>query len=220
MSRISKVSREKAVKAFGSMWLVDDMGERLCEHLGTRKPALHFGDCFSDRDAAMAARPTYETVWLPETITLPTMTPVPQRGIVGGRTPIPRELHVVEFGNLLEEGLRVVTAPINRVQFEIAPPHLLGKVDFVACAVIAGDSNRYRILLEYDRDFGLNIAENPTVLSGTEYAATGQAMAFFSVESATREADRFAEGLRNAADWRTRSAASMPSVTETAQAAE
>lgn len=206
MSQISNVSREAAVKAFGSVWLAEDFGNRLCEHLGPRKPSLHFGDTFSDLETARLARPGYEVVSLPERISLPNVTPVPRPRVDGRPSHIPREVFVVEFGNLLAEGLRIVAAQIESVEFEIAPAHLLGKVDFVAGAVVAGEGGSYRVMVEYDREFGLNIVENPHLMTERGYVASGQSMAFFDEAEAAGEADKFARSLIDAADWRSRSA--------------
>nr|WP_250808070.1 hypothetical protein [Neorhizobium tomejilense] len=205
MSRISKVPRETAVKVFGSIWLADDLAGRICEHLGNRKPSLHFGDAYVSLDEAKAAKPAYEVQHLPDHIVLPNVTPVPKRRPDGSESAIPREVFIVEFGNLLSEGLRIVPYQIESVEFEIAPPHLLGKVDFVAKAFIAGQGDRYRVLVEYDSDFGLNIVENPRERNGNTYIATGQSMAFFREAEAVAEANRFAENLVAAADWRSRS---------------
>ncbi|MCV9963825.1 hypothetical protein OIU34_18265 [Pararhizobium sp. BT-229] len=207
MSQISSVPRETAIKAFGTVWLADDFGgARLTEHLGTRKPALHFGETFLDLESALAARPGHEVVYLADRISLPNITPVPLPRQERSGSSIPREVYIVEFDNLLERGLRVCVAQIASVEFEYPPAHLMGKIDFVVGAVVAGPQDKYRILVEYDQNFGLNIVENPMVWDGRgSYVASGQVMAFFRAEDAAREADRFAEGLVKAANWRARS---------------
>ncbi|MCZ7861575.1 hypothetical protein O9X98_09195 [Agrobacterium salinitolerans] len=206
MSQISNVSRETAVKAFGTVWLADDFGGgRLIEHLGTRKHALHFGETFPDLDAARAARPGHEVVYLADRIILPNITPLPIPRQDHSGTAIPREVFVVEFDNILDLGLRVTTAKIESVEFEFPPAHLMGKVDFVVGAVVAGQNGKFRVLVEYDRNLGINIVENPMVLSDRgSYVSSGQVMAFFRQEDAAKEADRFAAGLVKAADWRSR----------------
>ncbi|MDW9478711.1 hypothetical protein GOB57_08340 [Sinorhizobium meliloti] len=206
MSKISSVSRETAVKAFGAVWLADDFGSgRLTEHLGSRKHSLHFGETFADLDSARAARPTHEIVYLADRISLPSITPVPLPRQGPSCSNIPREVFVVEFDDILELGLRVSAAQIESVEFEFPPAHLMGKVDFVVGAVVAGPRGKYRVLVEYDQNLGLNIVENPMVLSERgSYATSGQVMAFFRPEDAAGEADRFAAGLVKAADWRSR----------------
>ncbi|MBY3433108.1 hypothetical protein HFN89_02795 [Rhizobium laguerreae] len=207
MSQISNVPRETAVKVFGTVWLADDFGGgRLTEHLGTRKHALHFGETFPDLETARAARPSHEVVYLGDRISLPNITPVPMPRTAQSGNTIPREIFVVEFDNILERGLRVAVAQIDSVEFETPPAHLMGKVDFVVGAVVAGPQGKYRVLVEYDEKLGLNIVENPMVLSERgSYVSSGQVMAFFRAEDAAREADRFAKGLVEAADWRSRS---------------
>jgi hypothetical protein len=206
MSQISTVSRETAVKAFGTVWLSDDFGGgRLFEHLGTRKHSLHFGETFRDLESARAARPAHEVVYLASRITLPNITPLPIPRQDRSGASIPREVFVVEFDNILDLGLRVTTAKIESVEFEFPPAHLMGKVDFVVGAVVAGPEGKFRVLVAYDQNLGLNIVENPMVLSDRgSYVTSGQVMAFFRAEDAASEADRFAAGLVKAADWRSR----------------
>ena len=208
MTGIATVSKQKALAVFGSVWLAEDFGCTLREHLGRRRPSLHFGEVFPDLETARAARPGYAEVPLAEAISLPNATPVPLPRRQGSSAAIPREVFVVEFGNLLQEGLRVARHAVGEVEFDLPPAHLMGKVDFVAAAVIAGPSGRYRVLVEYDGSLTAGIPENPQVLSGGgSYTGNGQAMAFFREEDAVREADRFAEGLVRAADWRSRARA-------------
>lgn len=202
MSRITSVPRETAIRAFGSVWLAEDFGGRLCEHLGPRKPALHFGEVFADLETARNNRPGHEVVYLADHLALPNITPVPLPRKEGSNPAIPREVFFVEFGDLLDKGLRIAQAQIESVEFDIAPAHLLGKVDFVAGAVVAGD---YRVLVEYDADFGLNIVENPHVQSDRGYVPSGQSMAFFDKSEAVAEANTFRESLIRAADWPSRS---------------
>jgi hypothetical protein len=208
MSQILSVPRELAVKAFGTVWLADDFGGggRIIEHLGTRKHALHFGETFPDLASACAARPTYEVIYLADSILMPNVTPIPLPRTEHSGNVVPREIFTVEFDDILDRGLRVTVSQIVSVEFEFPPAHLMGKVDFVVGAVIAGDQQKYRVLVEYDQNLGLNIVESPMVLSERgSYAATGQVLAFFREEDAAREADRFAAGLVKAADWRARS---------------
>jgi hypothetical protein len=206
MTQISNVPRETAVQVFGTVWLAEDFGgDRLVEHLGTYKPSLHFGEAFPDLETARAARPTHRPVYLGDRIALPNVTPVPMPRTAQSGNIVPREIFVVEFDNILERGLRVATAQIEKVEFDTAPAHLVGKVDFVAGAVVAGPHGKYRVLIQYDENLGLNIVENPMVLSERgNYVASGQVMAFFRAEDAAAEADRFAKGLVEAADWRSR----------------
>lgn len=206
MSKISKVTRNAAVAAFGSIWLVDDLAGRIQEHLGRRGPSLHFGESFPTLEEARAARGTAMSVQpLPDHILLPTVTPVPKRHGGDSTSTVPREVFVVEFDNLLSEGLRVSRYNIDGVEFEVAPPHLTGKVDFVARSIITGINGRYRIVVEYDGDLRLNIVENPRERQGDVYVASSQSMAFFKEGEAAEEADRFARSLVAAADWRSRS---------------
>lgn len=205
MSQISNIARATAVAAFGSVWLADDFGGKLCEHLGRNKPALHFGEMFTALEIAEAAKPGYELVHMADKIALPNLTPVPHPRTPGVTPVIPREVFVVEFDNILEKGLRVLTAQIEAVEFEMPPAHLMGKVDFVAGGIIAGPEGRYRVFLEYDADLGLNIVENPHILSERGYVVSKQVMAFFNAEDAAHEADQFAKNLVHAADWRSRS---------------
>jgi hypothetical protein len=209
MTQISNVPRETAVKVFGTVWLAEDFGgDRLVEHLGTHKPALHFGETFPDLETARAARPSYGVVFLGDRIALPNVTPVPMPRTAQSGNIVPREIFIVEFDNILERGLRVATAQIEKVEFESSPAHLVGKVDFVVGAVVAGPEGKYRVLVEYDENLGLNIVENPMVLSDRgSYVSSSQVMAFFRAEDAAAEADRFAKGLVDAADWRSRSVA-------------
>jgi hypothetical protein len=207
MSQISSIPRETAVKAFGTVWLADDLGGgRLTEHLGSRQHTLHFGETFSDINTARASRPGYELVYLADRILLPDITPVPLPRPERNVSKRPREVFVLEYDNILEKGLRVSVAPIAAVEFDFPPAHLMGKVDFVVGAVVAGPQEEYRVLVEYDHNFGLNIVENPMIWDGRgTYVPSGQVMAFFQAEDAAREADHFAKGLIKAADWRSRS---------------
>jgi hypothetical protein len=219
MSKISRVTRKTAVAVFGSIWLVDDIAGRICEHLGRRAPSLHFGEAFATLEEAQAARPGSMTVQpLPEHILLPTVTPVPKRHDGDSESVQPREVFLVEFDNLLATGLRVTRYNIDGVEFEVAPPHLTGKVDFVARSILTGIGERYRIMVEYDGELRLNIVENPRERQGEAYVASSQSMAFFGEAEAAEEADRFAASLVAAADWRSRSYVAV-TASETTEAA-
>jgi hypothetical protein len=83
----------------------------------------------------------------------------------------------------------------------------VGRVDFTATALIAGDRCQYRVLVEYDADMNINIVDNPMVMAGRgAYAACEQKMAFFNEDQAAKAADDFESDLKKAADWRSRSA--------------
>lgn len=206
MRQAAKVGKENALKAYGSIWLVEDMGGRIYEHLGKVPPALHFGGVYQSQEEAQAACGVgYEVHPLPETILLPDMTPVPSKTAKPNITSV-RSVYILSFDDLMASGLRIEAFPVNAVEFDTPQPHLVGRVDFTATAFLAGERAHYRVLVEYDADMNINIVDNPMVLSDrSSYAKSEQKMAFFNEDQAARAADEFEADLRKAGDWRSRS---------------
>jgi hypothetical protein len=207
-ANLSRLPREAAIAAFGSIWLAEDFNGRICEHLGRTKPSLHYGAVYPTLEEAVASRPPhYQVVRLGETIAMPTVTPVPGKRLEGSRARIPHEVYLFEFDDLLEKGLRVSEAIVDQVAFDIPHGNILAQVDFVATCVTVGGERAIKVDIGYDNDLSAVITENPSFPTPRGYQQSGQCMAFFDERQAKAAADDFAAKLTNAANWRGRAAA-------------
>jgi hypothetical protein len=203
--KVAEVRAEVARMIFGTIWLVDDVAQTITEHLGSRRPALHIGPVFKTHEEALGVdRMGYQTNALNDVVRFPNQTPVPMKKLKQQDTKIPERLFIVAFDDLLGKGLRVEQAPIASVEFGAAPAHLMGQVDFVATAAIAGDHEDYRVVFEYDYDCGLNIVESPEILTLRGHVPSKQHLVFFDRQQAFNEADAVAASLASAGNWRSR----------------
>ena len=203
------IARTTSDRFIGSCWYVDPEERMIRENLGKGAPPFHFGEVFETREAAAARCPgDYRVRPLPDRIRIPRGTPIALeagRQLVNATT----RVYLLRFGCLMAEGLRVESVPVASVEYIPAPFRLSGQVDFVASAVNVDSRTRLRIRIVHDTGGVPYIEEAPMAFQAWGWTPCTDTLAFLSAKDAQDYADRMADRLKAAADWR----ANSPSVT-------
>lgn len=220
MIRVTPLSRDLAVKAYGSNWYVDSANHVLREWLGQSRPAFQLGDNFPTLDEAIVAGYGHlDRKPLPNVIRMPSQAPIiGAKRHNGNNNPLTR-VTVLIFDDLINQGIRVEERLISGVDFSLPTPHLLEFVDILPSAIYTVGTPNMKIAMNYMRDGNIVISDNPMILQGSALVSWTKSMAFFHRHEAVRQADRIAGQLTRAADWRSREIAIGKSSPTTAEAA-
>lgn len=196
------VSKETAIKVMGSSWCVDHDARVVYENLGLGRPPFHFDDTYaSPADAAEACPSSYAFRPLPSVIRLPKNSPI-ALGVDRDMENARPKMFLLRFGGLMERGLRIERCAISAVDYAPAPFHLKGAFDFVAGNAYLGSDPVLRVRIGHDGEGYPYIEEAPRKQESWGWTACGDVLAFLSFVEAEAHADRVAERLRAAADWR------------------
>jgi hypothetical protein len=205
MMRVTELKKDLAERAWGTSWYVDSANGTLREWLGNSRPVFQFGETFASlNEAAAAGYGHLEQRHLPETLRLPSQSPILRATRhKDTNSPLTR-ITVLIFDDLINQGIRIEDREITGVDFSLPTPELLELIDIMPVAIYTAGRPDMKVSINYMRGGNIKISDNPMVLQGSSMVPWTKSMAFFHREDAEKQADIIAAQLTRAADWRSR----------------